>query len=270
MSTKNHYRSLYSALKGWYCRPLDEYPEDLRSWIEHGLGLGMKPERMQTWWAKKSPASRLEYAKRWDYGHDPATRAEREEAESFPDAYRRLEQEIDEWEHVATPTALDLTIRKNTLAALRPRFDAMTQKYHQLLGVTLEKECIQLEYRASTAQRQKAKAGRPKTIEKKAHVLRQVIEAMTKGANVDPADLPGSIADLFDACQRIEKSKLGKCHVFRGSLETFRSWLKASGYGFQGGRPPKEERRYWTERFLKTTPLIEAGIFTEVFDTGSQ
>lgn len=134
MSTRTHYRSLYSALKGWYCKPLGEYPEDLRTWIERGLGLEMKPERAQAWWAGKSPASRIAYAKQWDFLHDPATKEHREEIENFFNAYDYLELKIPEWEQVGTPTALDLEKRDEMLETLRPQFDAMKLTRREMRG----------------------------------------------------------------------------------------------------------------------------------------
>jgi len=134
VSKKTQYRSLHSALEGWYDRPLAEYPQDLRTWIESGLGLGMKPERAQTWWDEKSLASRLAYAKQWDFQHDPATKEQREKIENFFNAHDHLELKISEWEKVDTPTALDLAKRDEMLETLRPQFEAMKLTRREMRG----------------------------------------------------------------------------------------------------------------------------------------
>jgi len=133
MSSSTPYRSLYSALKGWYCKPLAEYPAELRSWIEYGLGLGMTPQRVQTWWDSKSPAARIAYAKQWDCQHDPAFKARHEEIENFCNAYDRLARSVAEWEQAGTPTAIDLERRDEKLATLRPQLEVMALRHRKLL-----------------------------------------------------------------------------------------------------------------------------------------
>ena len=271
MSSNTPYRSLYPALKGWYCRPLAEYPQDLRTWIECGLGLGMKPQRVQAWWDTKSPAARIAYAKQWDYQHDPAFGAARQDLEQTWDRYEELEREISRWEDAGTPTALDLAEQDKMLASLRPQLETTRRRLQQIQGDPLATEDI-VEFvppqdHSAGGQQSGRKPGRPKTRDKKGRILRHLIEVMTEGEEVDLADLPGSTTDLFDACRLVERSKAaGKCRVFSGSEDAFRSWLKASGYGFQGGRPPGAERGYWTRRATKTLPLINDEVFAEVSD----
>lgn len=110
------------------------------------------------------------------------------------------------------------------------------------------------------------KGGRPKTREKKVHILRRLIECMITNEDVDPRSLPGSAEDLLDACQLLEKAKRGKCRTFSTTEGTFKTWLRSSGYGFKGGRPLKEQARYWTGRAVKTIDLIDGELFSDVFD----
>lgn len=110
----------------------------------------------------------------------------------------------------------------------------------------------------------KAKGGRPKTIEKKAHILRLLIERMTNGNEIDPSNLPGSASNLFEACRRIEKEKSSKEKIFDKGEGAFRTWLNAAGYRFGDGRTPDNEARYWTLLCVQTMGLIEAEVFTGV------
>lgn len=112
----------------------------------------------------------------------------------------------------------------------------------------------------------KPKSGRPKTIPGKVCILRQLIDHMAKGKEIEPGNLPGTAADLLDACQRIEKSKTGKKSTFGTSEDTFKTWLKHSGYGFKGGRAPKDEAHFWTQLCVETMGLMDENIFTEVID----
>lgn len=112
----------------------------------------------------------------------------------------------------------------------------------------------------------KPKSGRPKTIYRKACILRQLIDHMAKGKGIEPENLPGTAANLLDACQRIEESKTGKKSTFSTSEDTFKTWLKYSGYGFKGGRAPKDEAHFWTRLCVETMGLMDEDIFTEVID----
>jgi hypothetical protein len=100
----------------------------------------------------------------------------------------------------------------------------------------------------------------------KAKILSLLIESMTKERNIDPGSLPGSVANLLDACQRIEKAKTGKERVFSTTVTTFKEWLSNTGYGFGSGRPPKKETTYWTSLCVETMGKIDAEVFTEVVD----
>lgn len=109
-----------------------------------------------------------------------------------------------------------------------------------------------------------AKTGRPPEIARKAEILHQIIQSMIKGKELDPSNLPGGAADLLDACQRIENSKVGKKQIFNKSAGAFREWLKTAGYGFKDGRAPSNEAKYWTHLCVETMSNIDAGIFTGV------
>ena len=104
-------------------------------------------------------------------------------------------------------------------------------------------------------------AGRPKSVEKNATILKQIIVILTEGENIKPDRLPGNARDLHDACKRVAKEKLKK-NMFSISLSTFKEWLRASGYGFGNGRTPSIEAKYWTSLCVKNIVKIDSAIFT--------
>lgn len=110
----------------------------------------------------------------------------------------------------------------------------------------------------------KAKLGRPRENHKKIAVLRKLIGVMIAGKSLNASSLPGSAADLLDACQRIERAQTGKAAVFGGATTpgTFDTWLRAAGYGMKVGRTPKKEKTYWTDLCVETQVKMSPDIFT--------
>lgn len=279
----SEFKSLYAALKGWYCRNLAEYPPDLREWVDgrwkvpfaHRVkgvtpaypgGYDMNTGKLYNW-DDLTPAQRIAYAKRWDFEHDPATEAQREEQraeikaqEKFYDDHEKLKKEIARWENADAPTVLDMAKRDEILAPLKARFAKMDLELRQRLGDPDADDAV-TGARAATNTR---KGGRPPVINQKAEILSHLIERMTNGTQINPSELPGSASDLLDACQRMERAKTNKCFVFSTTLDAFKTWLKPTGYGFSDGRTPKAEENYWTQQCVKTMGLIELEVFTGV------
>ncbi len=108
----------------------------------------------------------------------------------------------------------------------------------------------------------KSVRGRPKEIDTKATILRKLIKTMLGEKKIDPFALPGCTSELLDACQRIEESITGEIKVFVTSEEAFKTWLKATGYRFKGGRPPDDEKVYWTHLCVETMVKMEKSFFT--------
>ncbi|MDP2786239.1 MAG: hypothetical protein Q8O38_16850 [Sulfurimicrobium sp.] len=124
----SEFKSLYSALKGWYCRPWAELPDTLREMVDGPGG------NFIISWGSLTPAQRIYRAKEWDYQHDPATKAQRDELHKFYDDYEKLKCEIAYWENANAPTVLDMAKREEILAPLKAQFDAMDLKRRQMLG----------------------------------------------------------------------------------------------------------------------------------------
>jgi hypothetical protein len=112
----------------------------------------------------------------------------------------------------------------------------------------------------------KARVGRPTVKHKKVAILSQIIGAMTAGKTLNTGSLPGSAADLFDACKRIERAQTGKATVFgAATLDTFVTWLQQSGFSMKIGRTPNNEKTYWTDLCVQTMVKMPANIFTRVY-----
>ncbi|SEQ53516.1 hypothetical protein SAMN05421510_10768 [Nitrosomonas ureae] len=105
-------------------------------------------------------------------------------------------------------------------------------------------------------------AGRPKSVKNNAMILNEIIKVLAEGKNIIPGRLPGSARDLHDACKRIAQAKLQK-NMFNTTLNTFKEWLKAAGYGFGNGRTPSIEAKFWTDLCVKNIGKIDSGIFTK-------
>lgn len=102
--------------------------------------------------------------------------------------------------------------------------------------------------------------GRPKSIEKNARILKQIIESLTDGKMINHTKLPGSADNLLEACKRIAQAK-SKKNMFSISLGAFKKWLKVTGYGFGNGRTPTNEKNYWTDLGAKNIEKIDQKVF---------
>lgn len=111
-----------------------------------------------------------------------------------------------------------------------------------------------------------SRGGRPPSQERKAAVLSAIMKrfADVDAIGPDPMSLPGSLADLLDACQRIEKSVTGNEEIFSVSEDTFRVWLAKAGFGFATGRRPKSQNQssHWTRSAPAITGKTLSGVFS--------
>ena len=108
----------------------------------------------------------------------------------------------------------------------------------------------------------KKATGRPKTVHRKAAIVGKLIAVMTVGERLTANALPGSIADLLDACARVEIAITKKTTNFGGATtETFNRWLKQAGYGMKSGRTRGAEEKYWTNLLPKVMSKIPCNVF---------
>jgi len=120
--------------------------------------------------------------------------------------------------------------------------------------------------KASENGKTKARGGRPTVKHEKVAILSQIIGAMIAEEKLNTGSLPGSAADLFDACKRIERAQTGKANMFgAATLDTFVTWLQQSGFSMKIGRTPNNEKTYWTDLCVQTMVKIPANIFTRVY-----
>jgi hypothetical protein len=146
----SEFRSLYAALKGWYCRPLADYPTDLREWVDGKWKVplahrveghtpaypgeaNLNPSKRKNW-DDLTPAQRIAYAKQWDHTHNPTTKARRDEINRFYDNHEKLIHEIARWENANAPTVMDLAKRDEILKPLKDKLEVMDSKRRQMLG----------------------------------------------------------------------------------------------------------------------------------------
>lgn len=146
----SEFRSLYEALKGWYCRPLFDYPPDLREWVDgrwkvplahrvKGItpaypgGFDLNTGKRYNW-NNLTPAQRIAYARQWDQMHDPATKARSDELDRFYADYEKLQNRINYWATRNDREGDAAAAIEEKLAPLEARFEAMDLKRRQMLG----------------------------------------------------------------------------------------------------------------------------------------
>lgn len=245
---------------------VEVYPIWEESYIENEVG-----DFIHSWDAL-TPGKRQYLVRQLDDQRDPKNK---EEAQYYFDLQCELtatENEITKCElmnHQNIPS--EAKKQRQRMSELRAKLTAIKQREK------LPPSAAPVEQPAPAAEVQTApvkttaKGGRPKTINKKANAVRQIIEAFEKTAGIkfSSNDLPGSAADLLDSCQRMEKAKTNKGTVFgtsKNSLDKFNTWLKAAGYGFSPGRTLDTENNYWTKLCPETMALITPEVFTEVYN----
>ena len=185
---------------------------------------------------------------------------------SSPDRYRLLLL-VFEAEARTSPKHRTMMEWRATARERGLRYHSWIDKYVQFTGrdnaaTSAKPDASQAEVKAVTeAEATKAKGGRPKAIDKKTKVLRKLITIMSTAKTIDLRALPGSSADLLDACGRIEKAKTGKTKLFATTEDTFKTWLNAAGYGFRVGRPSNDEANYWTHLCVETMAKIPPEVF---------
>lgn len=110
----------------------------------------------------------------------------------------------------------------------------------------------------------KRNGGRPKTIEVKAAILRRLIPLMLSDNAYNGIALPGSAADLHEACKRIEQVQTNKSLTFGGTTSTFKTWLFHAGYSMKNGRGIVGEEKYWTKLLPKVMGKLPSDIFPRI------
>jgi hypothetical protein len=117
-----NFESLTLALEGWFDRPSDALPDQLRRRMEQDFVVP---------WDYLAPAQRRSVAIRWDYNNDPATQADRK---FWCDFYQRIDaikQQLAEWEVAPVLTASDLALKEARLKELRQELARMALQERQ-------------------------------------------------------------------------------------------------------------------------------------------
>lgn len=101
---------LTEALEGWFEMPMAELPHDLRLRVEE--------EFWPMPWDKLSTEGRRDVAKQIDFEVDPKTEVLRHARSEYSEQRLSLEAQIQNWENVLSPTALDLATKEQRVEAL--------------------------------------------------------------------------------------------------------------------------------------------------------
>ncbi len=109
----NGYDSLEKMLDHWFGFSFHELPSPLKRRVIANYWIAI--------WDDLTPAQRRSVARHHDHQHDPAIQDDREFWINFYANIQNLERKIEEWEHVDSPTALDLHQKESELQALQEK-----------------------------------------------------------------------------------------------------------------------------------------------------
>lgn len=136
------FESLLKALEGSFEASLTKLPDSIRDRVERDFPRG----RHGPLWDDLSVDQRRVAAQQWDSQHDPAVEKERQSAWDLVVRKGKIEQELEKWKMVATPTATDLARQETRIAELENELFRLEQqegsvslahksKVHQARGV---------------------------------------------------------------------------------------------------------------------------------------
>ena len=123
VSTAESFSSLIVALELWFDKPIEEFPVELRRRVKKGFSPML--------WNDLSPNQRRSVAAQWDYQHDPVMESDRQYWWDFYQRMQALEDQIEQWNFIATPTATDLVQKESRLAELQRELANMKKEEKQ-------------------------------------------------------------------------------------------------------------------------------------------
>lgn len=122
----DNFTSLVAALEGWFDKPLRDLPVDLQRRITEDF--------FPMPWHQLSPDQRRSVALQWDAQNDPALEEERRFWWEFFDRRGELEARLATWKETAAPTASDLALKEERIAALERELAQMDERIRQDRG----------------------------------------------------------------------------------------------------------------------------------------
>lgn len=117
------FESLEFSLDGHFDKSLAELPEKLQELVE-----------LELWpysWDSFAAEHRRSLAEQLDYQHDPATEGEREYFFNLWCEIDAVQQQITDWELIATPTAIDKATKEDRLGLLRSQLETLQAQYRE-------------------------------------------------------------------------------------------------------------------------------------------
>lgn len=118
------FESLLKALEGSFEASLTKLPDSIRDRVERDFPRG----RHGPLWDDLSVDHRRVAAQQWDSQHDPAVEKERQSAWDLVVRKGEIEQELEKWKMVATPTATDLARQETRIAELENELFRLEQQ----------------------------------------------------------------------------------------------------------------------------------------------
>ncbi|MDP3333218.1 MAG: hypothetical protein Q8S55_14770 [Methylococcaceae bacterium] len=121
--TEESFNSLTVALEVWFDKPMEELPDEQRHRVETDF--------FPMPWNDLSQDQRRSVAEQWDYQHNPAMESDRQYWWDFYQRMQALEDQIEQWNFIATPTATDLMQKESRLAELQRELTNMKKEEKQ-------------------------------------------------------------------------------------------------------------------------------------------
>lgn len=116
---------LEARLEEWFGATFAELPEALARTVEQEF----KPFG----WDGLEPEQRRDFARQWDNKHDPALEEEHQRAWALVCELQELEDQIEAWRAVQTPTASDLQTQQARVAELQAAIDRVRARLDRRL-----------------------------------------------------------------------------------------------------------------------------------------
>lgn len=118
-SMSEHFESLADALEEWFDQPVEGLPDKQRRRVVKDF--------FPMPWDHLSPDQRRSVVAQWDYQNDPAMESDRQFWFDFYARKDKLNEQIEVWSAIATPTATDLAQKEARLAELQHELAIMEQ-----------------------------------------------------------------------------------------------------------------------------------------------
>ncbi len=130
---RDSFRSLVKALEGYWDTLFNDLPPRAKVWVLRDFGPGH--------WDDWNANTRKSLSEQRDYQHDPAKEQERKFWWDFFNRKSEIEQQVETWKTVATPTASDLAQKESRLAELQKEL-AVMERQERASGIYVPQQTL--------------------------------------------------------------------------------------------------------------------------------